>query len=145
MLWHVHPLPSNSCITGDSTTAVAREQLCGHVSPETRGHAIMEETFSVRFVPGLYNVVRQLRDLTSPSSRQRGRPTETRPQLSKSNKYLVMTPRWGSIPRLTDWLAVSHNVTLTLRLDKLVADTGESAGTQSKGNVGSWKPLPSNG
>jgi hypothetical protein len=29
-------------------------------------------------------------------------------------KYLVMSPRWGSIPRITDWLTVSHNVTLTL-------------------------------
>jgi hypothetical protein len=37
---------------------------------------------------------------TDPSSRQRGRPTKTR--LSNSNKYLVMIPRWGSIPRLSD-------------------------------------------
>jgi hypothetical protein len=29
-------------------------------------------------------------------------------------KYLIMSPRWGSIPRLTDWLTVSRNVTLTL-------------------------------
>jgi hypothetical protein len=36
-------------------TAVAREQLCGHVSPATREHTIMEETFSVQHVPGLYN------------------------------------------------------------------------------------------
>jgi hypothetical protein len=27
-----------------------------------------------------------------PSSRQTGRPTKTRPQLSNSNKYLVMSP-----------------------------------------------------
>jgi hypothetical protein len=26
-----------------------------HVSPETRDHGITEETFSVRYVPGLYN------------------------------------------------------------------------------------------
>jgi hypothetical protein len=51
---------------------------------------------------------------TDPSSCQRGRPTKTRPQLSESNKYLVMSPRWGSTPRLTDWLTVSRNVTLTL-------------------------------
>jgi hypothetical protein len=39
-----------------STTAVAREQLCGHVvSPATREHAIMEEAFSVQSVPELYN------------------------------------------------------------------------------------------
>jgi hypothetical protein len=32
------------------------EQLCGHVVvPATREYAIMEETFSVRFVLGLYN------------------------------------------------------------------------------------------
>jgi hypothetical protein len=39
-----------------------------------------------------------------PFSRQRGRPTKTRPYLSKSNKYLVMSPRRGSTLRLTDWL-----------------------------------------
>jgi hypothetical protein len=33
--------------TGDSTIAVAREELCGHVfAPATREHAIMEEMFS---------------------------------------------------------------------------------------------------
>jgi hypothetical protein len=41
------------CKTGESTTAVAREQLCGHV-PRTREHPIMEETFSVGFISGLY-------------------------------------------------------------------------------------------
>jgi hypothetical protein len=51
---------------------------------------------------------------TDPSSRQIGRPTRTRPYLSKSNKYLVMSRRWGSILRLTDRLTVSHNVTVTL-------------------------------
>jgi hypothetical protein len=50
---------------------------------------------------------------TDPSSRQRGRPTKTKPKLSNNNKYLVMSPRWGSTPRLTDWLTVSRNVTLT--------------------------------
>jgi hypothetical protein len=30
------------------------------------------------------------------------------------NKYLDMIPRWGSMPRLRDWLTVSRNVTLTL-------------------------------
>jgi hypothetical protein len=29
------------------------------------------------------------------------------------NTYLVMSPRWGSTPRLTDWLTVSRNVTST--------------------------------
>jgi hypothetical protein len=51
---------------------------------------------------------------TTPSSCQRRRPTKTRPYLSKSNKYLVMSPTWGSTLRLTDWLTVNCNVTLTL-------------------------------
>jgi hypothetical protein len=29
--------------------------------------------------------------------------------------------------------------------EKLVAETGDSSGTQRKGNVCRWKPLPSNG
>jgi hypothetical protein len=40
---------------------------------------------------------------TDPSSRQRGRPTKTRPHCQiVIAKYLVMSPRWGSTPRLTD-------------------------------------------
>jgi hypothetical protein len=43
-------------VTGESTTAVARKQLCGHaVSPTTREQAIMEETFSLMSMPSLYN------------------------------------------------------------------------------------------
>jgi hypothetical protein len=34
--------------------------------------------------------------------------------VSNSNKYLVMSPRWGSTPRLTHRLTVSRNVTLTM-------------------------------
>jgi hypothetical protein len=33
-------------------TTVAREQLCGHVSPATREHTIIE----VQYMPGLYNM-----------------------------------------------------------------------------------------
>jgi hypothetical protein len=37
-------------------TAIAREQLCGHVvSRATREHAIMGETFFVQYMQGLYN------------------------------------------------------------------------------------------
>jgi hypothetical protein len=35
--------------------AVAREQLCGHVSLAMREHAIKEDMFSVQSVLGLYN------------------------------------------------------------------------------------------
>jgi hypothetical protein len=41
--------------TGDSATAVARKQFCGHiVSLAMIEHAIMEQTFSVQSVQGLY-------------------------------------------------------------------------------------------
>jgi hypothetical protein len=53
ILRHVDSLPSNSCVNRrqyNSTTAVAREQLCGHVSLARRKHAIMEVMFSVRSV-----------------------------------------------------------------------------------------------
>jgi hypothetical protein len=41
--------------TDDGTTAVARKQLCGHVGPPAaREHAIMEEMYCVKSVPGLY-------------------------------------------------------------------------------------------
>jgi hypothetical protein len=52
----VEPLTSNGCVNRGQYTDVVKEQLCGHVvSPATREHAIMEETFSVRSVPGLCN------------------------------------------------------------------------------------------
>jgi hypothetical protein len=37
-----------------------------------------------------------------PSSRKRGRPTSTTPQLSDSKKNLVLGPRWGSTQRQID-------------------------------------------
>jgi hypothetical protein len=43
-------------VTCDSTTAVAWQQLCGHVvSLATKEHAVVEEMFTVRSVTGLYN------------------------------------------------------------------------------------------
>jgi hypothetical protein len=38
----------------------------------------------------------------------------TKQELSNSDKYLVMSPRWGSTPIRTDRLTVGRNVTLTL-------------------------------
>jgi hypothetical protein len=62
--------------------------------------------------------------------------------LSNSNKYLVMSRRRGSTPRLTDWLAVSRNVTLTLTLwvSSAVGSWGaeaERCGPARPGAVGS--------
>jgi hypothetical protein len=53
-----------------------------------------------------------------PSSRQRERPTETRPQIPDSNiptgsNIWSQVPQGCSIPRRTDWLTVTRKVTLT--------------------------------
>jgi hypothetical protein len=41
---------------GDNTTTVDKEQLCGKFSsPAKTEYAIIEETYSVGSVPGLYN------------------------------------------------------------------------------------------
>jgi hypothetical protein len=52
--------------------------------------------------------------------------------VKNSNKYLVMSPRWGSTPRLTDWLTVSRNVTLTLTC----VETGSNTSTVTLRVVG---------
>jgi hypothetical protein len=54
-LQYCEPLQSNGWKTGDRTTAIAREQLCGLASPATREHAIIEENFSLRYLLGLHN------------------------------------------------------------------------------------------
>jgi hypothetical protein len=79
--------------------AVAREEHCGHiVSPRTKEHTIMEETFSVRFVPGLYK-----EDLPLLlCSRERGcyaRTMTVRVQLKKS--LVVILKELGA--KRTDW------------------------------------------
>jgi hypothetical protein len=50
------------------------------------------------------------------SSRQRGRPTCTKPQLSECNKYLILGPRWGLTLRLTGRLTVV-DLNVTLKFD----------------------------
>jgi hypothetical protein len=42
-----------------------------------------------------------------------GAPTSTEPQMSDSNKNLVLGPRWALTPKLTGRLTVGRNVTLT--------------------------------
>jgi hypothetical protein len=62
---------------------------------------------------GLGATQRQCRKMLTkdrPSSYQRAHPTRTRQKLSNSNKYMIMSPRWGSTPSWT----VSCNVTPTL-------------------------------
>jgi hypothetical protein len=51
---------------------------------------------------------------TDPSSGHRGRPTSTNPQLSDSNKNLVLGPKWDLTPRQTGRQTVGRNITLTL-------------------------------
>jgi hypothetical protein len=60
------------------------------------------------------NILYILTNVRPVLSSERAPSTKTRQKLSNSNKHLVMRPRWGSTPRLTDWLTVSRNVTLTL-------------------------------
>jgi hypothetical protein len=50
--------------------------------------------------------------MTDPSSRQRGCPTSTKPQLYDSNKNQVFDPRCGVDIR-TDWPTYRPNVTLS--------------------------------
>jgi hypothetical protein len=45
-----------------------------------------------------------------------------------------MGPRWGSIPRLTGWLTVSRNVTLTLTLEA-GSNTLRVVGGDEKGSL----------
>jgi hypothetical protein len=42
--------------------------------------------------------------------------TEGAPHRQNRNKSLVLSPRWGLIPELTDRLTVGRNVTSTLKL-----------------------------
>jgi hypothetical protein len=57
-------------------------------------------------------------EIADPSSRQRGRPKDTRSQISDSNiptgnNTWSQVPKGWSIPRHTDWLTVSSKVTST--------------------------------
>jgi hypothetical protein len=63
------------------------------------------------------------KQMTDPSSRQRGRATSTKPQPSDSDKNLVLGPRWGLTPRLTGRLTVSRNVTLTKVMQTIAGRT----------------------
>jgi hypothetical protein len=47
-------------------------------------------------------------------------------------------------PRQTGRLTVGQLRAAVVRSEKLVAEAGDSSGTQRKGNVRRWKPLPSN-
>jgi hypothetical protein len=42
-----------------------------------------------------------------------------------------MSPRWGSTPRLTDWLPVSRNMTLTLNWESSVGNRQLISGAAS--------------
>jgi hypothetical protein len=62
--------------------------------------------------------------LTLTSSRETGRPTRTNPQLSDSNKNLVLALRCVLTPRQTGGLTVGRNVTFTL-VESLESCSGE--------------------
>jgi hypothetical protein len=57
------------------------------------------------------------------------------------DSYLVMSPRWGSTPRLTDWLAVSRNVTSTWTWGhREGAPQKQNLNCQEIINIWSWAP-----
>jgi hypothetical protein len=59
-----------------------------------------------------------------------------------------LEPRITVLTRASSKVAVSQLSRLrvaAVRSKKLVAEAGDSSGTQRKGNVCRWKPLPSNG
>jgi hypothetical protein len=64
---------------------------------------------------------RQKLKTTDPTSRQRGRPTSTNPQLSKNNEK-EKRRSWSLVPdgcltsRQIDRLTIGYNITLTLTL-----------------------------
>jgi hypothetical protein len=77
--------------------AVSRQRFAKHVPTATDTHAtikvLLETVFSTRFVQRGYK-----EDNWSKNS-------------SKRNKHLVVSTRWGSTPKLTNWLTVNRNVT----------------------------------
>jgi ABC-type nitrate/sulfonate/bicarbonate transport system ATPase subunit len=60
--------------------------------------------------------------------------------MSNGTKYLVISPKWGSTPRLTDWLTVSRNVTLTLTNQNENENVNGASSRQSKkkGSAEDW-------
>jgi hypothetical protein len=50
-----------------------------------------------------------------------------------------------AVRRVGGWCKMAGTVESLVRNEKLVAEVGESSGTQRKGNVRLSKPLPSNG
>jgi hypothetical protein len=58
-----------------------------------------------------------------PAAYTKDRPTLSSERAPHKNgdvtvKHLVISTRWGSTPKLTDWLTVSRNVTLILTLNR---------------------------
>jgi hypothetical protein len=58
--------------------------------------------------------------------------------MSNSNKYLVMSLRWGLTPRLIDSLTVSRNVTFTLARIKIELSSGVGSGNREL-SLQSWQ------
>jgi hypothetical protein len=77
--------------------------------------------------------------------RQRGRLTLIKPQLSDSNKNMVLGPRWGLTPGLTGRLTVGCNVTLTSKPEQCSRQTRVcvccmQACVGRRGPVSEWVP-----
>jgi hypothetical protein len=74
--------------------------------------------------------------IADPSARPRGRPTETRPQISDNtpigSNIWSQVPQGCSTPRHTDWLTVSHKVTSNFELFRQEVISGR------KSHNGAW-------
>jgi hypothetical protein len=110
-----HRLSCTRVEAGSNTSTVTRRVVGGDEKGNLKSETVKygHESQGTRTRERLRWRGQQHIQKTDPSSSQRGCQRKTRPYLSKSNKYLVMSPRWGSTPRLTDWLTVSCNMTLT--------------------------------
>jgi hypothetical protein len=103
--------------------------LDGHNRQATIEELLVEK-FSVRTVPRLYEEHQQTDWkglMTDPTSRQRGRPTKTRQQLSENN-LRTETNIWSQVPELaryldilTGWSSVVKWLRLRLRLRLLAS------------------------
>jgi hypothetical protein len=117
IMWHVEKLLDNDREIGNYTTAVAKQRL----RKQTYFHGMhcnRRTVFSTRSVPICY----------------------------KEDKWWVSEWVRESVGwRVSELEYCWCSVFVSCCCKKLVAEAGDSSGTQRMGNIRRWKPLPSNG
>jgi hypothetical protein len=126
--WHVGPLLGNNREISNCTTVVAKWWLCKQ--RPLLGNCLVAITCSPQ----------QTR--TQQLHCSRGKLFSTRSVLRcyKQGQLAVAVSWWAS-----EWDNSGSTVVVSCYCEKLIAEAGDSSGTQRKGNVRRWKPLPSNG